>query len=175
MALSITREVHVKRAFEVTTNALVAIVAVLLLYQFLSQRVNGPHQVAAGDHLPAIEGVSWGDHESALLLVMRKGCHFCEDSMPFYRRLAALRDGHQTGAYMVAAFPDSAEDARGVIEQEKLDIPYVANVAGSRVNATGTPTLILVDRRGVVRQVWIGELQPDAEASVIKALKPTGT
>lgn len=116
-----------------------------------------------------------GEHQSTLLIAVRKGCHFCEESMPFYRRLVALRDQHQTDTQLVAVFPDSEGEAHGVLKDARLDsIGLAFGVPLSRINVTGTPTLLLVDKRGVVSRAWIGELTPDGEGEVIKALKPRG-
>ena len=78
-----------------------------------------------------------------LLLAVRKGCHFCEESMPFYRRIAALRDQHQIDTQLVAVFPDSEGEARGVLKDAWLDsIGLASGVPLSRINVTGTPTLL---------------------------------
>jgi len=114
-----------------------------------------------------------GEHQSTLLLAVRKGCRFCDDSMPFYRRLVALRDQHQIDTELVAVFPDSEGEAHGVLKDARLDsIVLASGVPLSRIKVTGTPTLILVDSRGVVSRAWSGELTPDGEEEVIKALKP---
>jgi hypothetical protein len=169
-----------KKVFEASINALVGLAAVLLIYQVVVQnrvqnRASHPRGVAAGDRLPNIGGIAWGDHQSTLVLAVRKGCHFCEDSMPFYQRLAALRDQHQTDTQLVAVFPDSEGEAHGVLKDARLDsIGLASGVPLSRINVTGTPTLILVDKRGVVSRTWMGRLQPDGEGEVIKALKSRG-
>jgi hypothetical protein len=95
--------------------------------------------------------------------------------MPFYRRLVALRDQHRIDAQLVALFPDSEGEARGVLKDARLDsIGLASGVPLSRINVTGTPTLLLVDKRGVVSRAWSGELTPDGEEEVLKALKPRG-
>ncbi len=165
-----------KKIFEASINALVGLAAVLVIYQLVQNRVqyrlNHPRGVEAGDRLPNIDGVAWGEHQSTLLLAVRKGCHFCEESMPFYQRLLALRDQHQTDTQLVAVFPDSEGEAHGVLKDARLDsIALASGVELSRIKVTGTPTLVLVDKRGVVSRAWIGKLKPDGEGEVIKALK----
>jgi hypothetical protein len=95
--------------------------------------------------------------------------------MPFYRRLVALRDQHQIDTQLVAVFPDSEGEARGVLKDARLDsVRLASGIPLSRINVTGTPTLLLVDRRGVVSRAWPGELTPDGEGEVLKALNPRG-
>jgi hypothetical protein len=39
------------------------------------------------------------------------------------------------------------------------------------IGVIGTPTLLLVDGKGTVAQVWEGKLQPDQEGGVLAVLK----
>jgi hypothetical protein len=39
----------------------------------------------------------------------------------------------------------------------------------------GTPTLLLVDAKGTVAQVWEGKLQADQEGRVLALLKTSGS
>jgi hypothetical protein len=95
--------------------------------------------------------------------------------MPFYRRLVALRDQRQIDTQLVAVFPDSEGEARGVLRDAQLDnIGLASGVPLSTINVNGTPTLVLVDKRGVVSRAWPGELTPDGEEEVLNALKPRG-
>jgi hypothetical protein len=167
-----------KKVFEISINALVGLAAILVIYQLVAQNhVSHPRHVEVGDHLPYIGGVAWGagEHQSTLLLAVRKGCHFCEDSMPFYRRLVALRDQHQIDTQLVAVFPDSEVEARSVLKDARLDsVGLASGVPLLSINVTGTPTLVLVDKRGVVSRTWAGELTQEGEGEVLRALTPRG-
>jgi len=35
----------------------------------------------------AISGIDWSQSQQTLLLVLQKGCRYCEESVPFYQRL----------------------------------------------------------------------------------------
>jgi hypothetical protein len=55
-----------------------------------AESYRAPRAVAAGDHLANLPGIDWSQHRRTLLLVLNTGCHFCQDSVPFYQKLLAL-------------------------------------------------------------------------------------
>ena len=52
-----------------------------------------------------------------------------------------------------------------------LTVDQIVSVAQSRVR--GTPTLLLVDRSGVIEAVWLGKVSRDVEQEIISAVTAT--
>src|SRR6516165_4111173 len=100
-----------KVKIETAANIIVILVAVVVGSVFLKDRFfstpSEPNEVKAGDKLTNLDGWDWSAHDQTLVLGLRKGCHFCEDSAPFYQRLAA--QPQQGGSTIVAVFPDTAD------------------------------------------------------------------
>src|SRR5216684_4847072 len=107
-----------KNKVEVAANVVVILLAVVIGSVFLMDRFAspgpGPNEVKACDQLPGLHAYNWKAHERTLVLALRSGCHFCEASMPFYRRLAQLEESKQIGVHLIAAFPDDATIVRQV-------------------------------------------------------------
>jgi len=162
-----------KSKIEVAANIAVILLAVVIGYVFLRDRFAtpgpGPNEVKVGDQLPGLLTYNWKAHERTLVLALRSGCHFCDESMPFYRRLAKLEQSDQIDAHLVAIFPDDPAAVRQVVETQQLAIEVVPGFALDQVRVHGTPTLMLVDEQGRVSKVWIGELPAAGEAEVIAA------
>jgi hypothetical protein len=163
----------VKTKIEFVANLVVILFAIVVGTVFIRDRFApsppGSIEVKAGDKLTKIAGWDWGAHDRTLVLVLKKGCHFCEDSAPFYQRLAAQQKERGSHAAIVALFPDDAEVAKEVVQSEGLGVEAVAGVPLERLNVSGTPTLLLVDRTGTVLKAWMGVLSPRQELEVIKA------
>lgn len=103
-------------------------------------------------------------------MVLRKGCHFCEDSTPFYQRLVAQQQA--ASSPIVAIFPDTADAVKEVIQSEGLSgVLALSGVPLEKLKVDGTPTLLLVDRSGTVLKAWIGVLSPREELEVMKAIR----
>ncbi len=163
-----------KAKVEVAANVVVILLAVVIGSVFLMDRFAtpglGPNEVKAGDQLPGLHVYNWKAHERTLVLALRNGCHFCEESMPFYRRLAKLEQSNQIGVHLIAVFPDDPAVVRQVVETQQLTIEVVPAFELGQVKVQATPTLMLVDERGRVSKVWMGELPPAEEAEVIAAI-----
>jgi hypothetical protein len=99
-----------KEALEVVTSIMV--IAGIILFGFVSYRILSHHPAesaqvapegpAVGTVLPALPGYNWQQHSETLLLAIRKGCHFCEDSMPFYRKLLQAERNGDSKAFLVS-------------------------------------------------------------------------
>src|ERR1700735_3768774 len=81
-----------------------------------------------GDQLPAIPDVNWKGNDRTLVLALRKGCHYCEDSMPFYRKLAQLSEQKALKANLVAVFPDAGRDVDQLVKDQHLSLRTVSGV-----------------------------------------------
>lgn len=167
-----------KAKIEGVANVTVIALAVVMASIFLKDRffTSGPqvNEVKVGDRLARLDGWDWGAHEQTLVLVLKKGCHFCEDSMPFYQRLLAAHKQDSSSTAVVAAFPDAADVVKEVVQSQGLDLPALAEVRLEDLKASGTPTLLFVDQRGTVLKAWIGMLSPRQELEVMTALACAG-
>ncbi len=164
-----------KNKVEVGANVVVILLAVVIGSVFLKDRFAShgpdPNEVKAGDQLPGLPAYNWKAHDRTLVLALRNGCHFCEDSMPFYRRLAKLEQSNQIGGvHLIAVFPDDPAIVRQVVETQHLTIEVVAGFELGQVKVQATPTLMLVDEQGRVSKVWFGELPAAQEAELVAAI-----
>lgn len=115
-----------------------------------------------------LPGVDWSKSDRTLLLALQKGCHFCTESAPFYRRLAPAAS--EKNIRVVAVLPQSQDESRQYLAELGVPVSEVAQATLSSLNVRGTPTLILVDNKGQVIDSWIGKLPGDGEAKVLTRL-----
>ncbi len=120
----------------------------------------------------SVPDVDFAAADRTLVMVLSTQCGFCTDSAPFYRRLAAAGHGRTR---LVAVFPQDLVVAREFLAGLGVSVAGVVRAPVSAVGVRGTPTLVLVDQRGVVQKSWIGRLTPDGEAEVFNAVTATAT
>jgi hypothetical protein len=166
-------EVEMKAKIEGAANVMVIILAVVVGSVFLKDRLSTAapeaNSVKAGDRLAKLDGWDWGAHDQTLVLALRKGCHFCEDSTPFYQRLVAQQQQEGSNSAIVAVFPDTADTVKQLVQSERLVVHALAGVPLDRLKVDATPTLLLVDRSGTVLNAWMGILSPREELEVMRA------
>jgi thioredoxin-related protein len=128
-----------------------------------------------GDTIPAFDGLHLHNADQTLLLVLKHDCHFCAESIPFYQRLP--REVQSRGSLQRIQFvmltADDPETAKQYMDDNKLALNSIVTIPPPRhreLKVPGTPTLILVDRAGVIQQMWLGELDASREAQLISLL-----
>lgn len=118
----------------------------------------------------SVTGIDWARNDRTLLMALSRGCHFCSVSAPFYKRLTQEFSAGKDVA-LVAAFPQPVDEARSYLSTLGVSIADVKQMRLDVLGVVGTPTLILVNREGVVINAWRGQLSSDKEAEVFSQLK----
>jgi thioredoxin-related protein len=149
---------------EKATNVAVILAASVFigttLYRLVPERRNAP---APGAEIGApldLKGVPFSQTKSTLLLVLRSTCVFCTASMPLYREIMSERS--PATLRMIAVGAEPTETMRGYLKQHGVTVDDVFTTHGNPLSIIGTPTLLLVDKNGILRHQWIGRL-PDAK------------
>jgi len=116
-----------------------------------------------------LPGVDFASVDQTLVLVLSTQCHFCADSGPFYQRLTteALRRGRTA---VVAVLPQPVDESRRFLAGLGVSGAKVVQAPLTSVGTRGTPTLLLVDKSGTVRNTWIGRLPSAKESDVLAVL-----
>lgn len=165
------------RRLEVAANVAIIAVAALICFVLVKSYILGGsqppppqpqrQQKPAIGSKAAVPDVDWGRNGRTLVLVLQKGCGYCNDSAPFYQRLAR----EAGGVRLVAALPNNVEEGRQYLSELAVPVEDVRQASPQALGAPGTPTLLLVDGSGVVTDSWVGRLPPDKENEVLARLK----
>jgi thioredoxin-related protein len=99
-------------------------------------------------------------------------CHFCNESMPFYKKLIDERNSKSSTVKVIAAVPsDQAIQeenqkfaAAGVKPDQVVKMDFAA------IKVPGTPTVLYVDNNGKVLDVWVGKQDAGGEKKILKTL-----
>lgn len=123
-----------------------------------------PQPVALRDLEGAEEALTWTELErDRLLVVFTTNCGVCKDSLPSWRTLAE-EAGEQTE--IVGISLDDAEATRAYSNDHDLPfrvrIPVDGEAFARDYEIPGVPTLLHVDRQGVVQGSWVGGLSDEA-------------
>lgn|SRR5215471_2320420 len=171
-------------AKKIETTANVAIIllalvvgAVLIKRQFhgSSSSLNATALTAspalrAGARL-SLRDVDWTKSRRTLLLALSKGCHFCTESAPFYRKLADETSG-RSDLRLIAVFPlGGPSDAKEYLNELGVSVAETKQAPLEAIGARGTPTLVLVDSGGTVMDSWTGRLTAEKETELLGRFK----
>lgn len=115
----------------------------------------------------AISGVRFSETRNSLVIVMSTSCHFCKDSLPFYRRLSEQTD---RPFELVTILPQSVTESSDYLDKAGIKAEKVISANLGPMGIWATPTLLLVDRGGTIKDVWVGRLDQGGERSVLTKL-----
>ena len=112
--------------------------------------------------------INWSEKPKTLILALQTGCHFCNESAPFYKRI--VETVQNKPVKLVAVFPSSVEQSRIHLADLGLSNMEVKESSLGSLQVSGTPTLILTNDKGEITNFWVGKLPPDKEAEVLNRL-----
>lgn len=160
-----------KTKLEAIANVAVILMALTLGGVVLTRYATQYHasrSVAVGDRLGKLAGLDWSQHRQTLLLALNTGCHFCEESVPFYQKLGLAQRPEGSDLGIVAVFPNEPELVRQFTIRDDFSLRTVPGIPLDKLGVRATPTLILVDHEGRVEHVWVGILTPRQETDLLK-------
>jgi peroxiredoxin len=118
----------------------------------------------------SVPGINWSESDETVVLALSDKCHFCTESAPFYQRLTQ-QIATSTKTRVVAVFPQEVEAGKKYLDGLQLPIANVAQAPLNSFGVRGTPTLVIVDKSGTVKQAWVGRLTSDRESEVLSRIK----
>lgn len=170
---------RIRGLLEAGANLAIIVVAVVLVafvgYRFLVPAAPPPQPKAEGikpgEVIPPGDLV-WDKSEKNLVLVLSTNCKYCHESAPFYQKLAEKKAG--AGVRLVAVFSQPRVEAQAYLAEKGIVVDELVQINPASINVRGTPTLLLVDRIGVVKETWTGKLSAEKEAEALVAIFGTG-
>ena len=151
---------------ELATQVVVAIAIVITAGVLVKRTVfPGPQNGARLPHINAgerldIPTIDWAQNKKSLVFFLKKDCPFCTSSAGLYRQL--MDEASKRNVKSIAVLPNSPEDARKYLQYLELPFEniYTGPLEDNKINST--PTVLFVDKDGIVKSVWIGA-QPERE------------
>ena len=112
-------------------------------------------------------GIDFAEPRATLIMVLASDCPFCQESMPFYRRLLSH---DRARVQVVVAAPVRDAGMGDYLASESVTPDAQVFVEAGILPVGGTPTLLVVDSEGVVTHAWVGLLDAEREADVLGVL-----
>jgi hypothetical protein len=159
-----------ERATHICLIAVSVVALGLLLEGRLGTRRPGGARTAAtqlvGKHL-AVARLDWKSSAVNVVFFISTHCHFCEESMPFYRQVTEIPGRAPQKLAISAISRDDPELLKGTLSKQhvNLDGVYRAPVIDA---LSSTPIVLIVDANGIVRRVFEGRLDSSREKDVLK-------
>lgn len=148
---------HLHRLDSVLTVAIFLAAVILGVQMVKRYYLDPPPQPLRIGSKAAIEGVDAGAYDRVLILAYSTDCTYCSESAPTYTRLiGALSGGKQVRK--IAFLPQRLEQSKPYVEQLGIRVDDVRQANLQKFGIYKVPTLVVIDRNGVVSHLWIGNI-----------------
>ena len=162
---------------ELAANIAIVIVALTLTtvvvkrYLWSSTPTNrqNPSQIKVGDKL-TVNNVDWRSSDNNLVLILQKGCRFCDESAGFYQRLAKGLQ-NRSDVRILAVLPQGESESREYLSKLGVSVGNVVQAPPRSFGIGGTPTVMLVNQAGEIEGIWMGKLSDVQETQITERLR----
>lgn len=161
------------RKLETLANVAIIVVAILLSfviakkYLFSQNEDKQKPSISIGMKLELPE-IDWKQSPKTLLFVLQKECRYCSESASFYKKIVANKSNANNR--LIAILPSNLDESSQYLETLGLKVDEIKQQQLSKINISGTPTLILVNNSGEITDFWIGKLNQEKEIEVLSKI-----
>jgi hypothetical protein len=114
-----------------------------------------------------LAGVDWQAAPLTVVLHLSSACHFCNESMPFYQTLATAHQHQGSRTALIVSSQDPVSVMEDHLAQEHVAVDKVVHSQLDTIGVSGTPTVLIVDQRGVVKRTFRGKLDASREKELL--------
>jgi hypothetical protein len=116
----------------------------------------------------SLPDVDWTQNGQTLILALSKDCRYCSESASFYQKIVNQRQGKSLK--VIAVLPQDTQSGQNYLNGLGVAVDEIRQTSLSSIQVSGTPTLLLVDQNGVVKEVWVGKLPSDKESEALSKI-----
>ena len=106
-----------------------------------------------------------------MVLALSTHCGFCQDSVPFYQKLAAFKNSSPARVRLATVMSEPKEEIEAYLKKQGIASDAVFSMPVSQIGVKGTPTLLLLDGQKKLIESWVGKLNSQEESEVIAHLQ----
>src|ERR1017187_1837569 len=162
---------------EKTSHAFVIGVCILSAYLLVAPIIKRPigraHQTTSpllGKRLDLAD-VRWSRRLNLVVALTTK-CPFCAASLPFYQRLSLAVKSSESDVSLQVASPEPVDTTKTFLDEGGVQIPRILRASLKAMGVVGTPTLMVIDSGGTVKQVYQGKLNEQQQDEVLSLVHP---
>lgn len=162
---------HLDRIANVAIILAVAVFLILVVRGEFFRRAPAPGRSATAlvgktIHLP---GVVFPAQRDSLVLGISTTCHFCNESLPFYKQLT---DRAQGRIQVFAVLPQTQTESSRYLADAGLSAVHEVSADLGSIGVYATPTVLLIDNNGKVKSAWIGKQDEAGQRKILTTLLP---
>ena len=122
-----------------------------------------------GQTVQSIPEASFDSADQSIVLFVKSTCQPCSDSMPFFKRISQARR-IAPRMQIIAASSDLPEITDAYLQANEIRVDRIVQINPEEYLLQATPSIVIVDGRGVAVTSWSGALSRSQESSLLRKL-----
>ncbi|OLE55485.1 MAG: hypothetical protein AUG51_03235 [Acidobacteria bacterium 13_1_20CM_3_53_8] len=169
------QESKIRAYLETATNIAVLAVSILILsllaVSFFSKgsKTEFNSGLQKGKQFAQLPAVDYSASRQTLVIALSSKCGYCRESLPFYKQVAESQ-GNNKITRILALSPETKQVADQFLEQNQLSLEAIPSVELNAYSIDATPTIILLDSKGIIIDFWVGKLPERVEQQILDAI-----
>jgi len=127
-------------------------------------------QLGSQLHFPAID---FGSADHTLLIFSNSACQYCIDNLDLYRSLLTETSSMARAIPIVMLSAEPVETFRLFMKRHGMNPSQIVSLNPSQLGVRIVPTILLVDRSGRVKRVWVGRKSKETQSAILSAVQNT--
>ncbi|MDP2998630.1 MAG: hypothetical protein Q8N47_14180 [Bryobacterales bacterium] len=127
-----------------------------------AERRNHRSVLGIGLLLPRLPGVGYDRANMSVLVFLSGKCIACTESQADYVQLLEAAERSEGRVRIIAVLRESVQSIEGF----NARLPSIEIKDFAAYGVFGTPTVVVVDNKGIVRDFWIGRLTKNAKGNL---------
>ncbi len=124
----------------------------------------------SGAKFPVLTGVRYEGKSTTLLLFASAHCKHCQASSGFYKKLFQTMEKRRSEVQAAVVFPKADGQYDWVNAYGLPQSVVLVQIDQLQLDISGTPTIVLVDEKGIVKKSWVGQLNFIEEQQLLNLL-----
>jgi len=162
----------VEKATHLVLIALCILTGASLVSQKFSQKprktLKAEDLVGKSMKLPYLQS---SEHAPVIVLGVSTSCPYCKANMSLYRKMAAIRRENSSQVPLIVISPDPVDEVTEYFDKNEVKVDNVIQGNLASLGIPGTPTLVALDSKGIIRRAFIGWQPKSGEQQLLKIMR----
>jgi hypothetical protein len=171
---------NLTKKLEVCTNIAIIVVAILLSAVLIKKYILDDRTPIIPSNKTSLVGtklslssIDFSQANRTILLALNTGCVFCTASAPFYQKLT--QSASNSPIKLIAIMPQDIDTSTKYLNDLHVSPHQIVQIPLGTIGVTGTPTILVVDKSGLVLKAWRGKLTSTQESEVLNLINADAT
>lgn len=162
-----TRKITIEKVANIIVVVAIVVVTGIIAKKYLFDS-NEPIQTIKAGKVVSFPDVDWARNGKTIVIAVKRDCPHCTASAPFFHQ--ASDEASKNGITIEFVLPDSDQDTTDYLAGINISRQNIHKVPLWKYGFRATPTLLFINREGLIKDIWVGRIDSENWSQVLTKL-----